>query len=69
MNKTHWPNTLHVLIFLKDPMIEICNMLQLNIILFWFASDEIQYSVFQCNEPITAVWMTLIIAVYEEKFN
>ena len=55
MNKTHWPNTL--LIFVKDQIIGICNILQLNTILFWFASDKIHFSVFQCNELINnCVW-------------
>ena len=36
----------------KDQIIEICNILQLNTFLIWFASDKIHFSVFQCNELI-----------------
>ena len=51
-------------------MIEICNILQLNTILFWFASDKINFSVFQCNELINYCRLdALIIAVQEDKFN
>ena len=48
-------------------------LLKMNTTLFWFASDKIHFSVFQCNELInyicTAVWMAFIIAVYEDKSN
>ena len=50
MNKNQWPNTL--LIFVKDQIIEICNILQLNTILFWsFFSDKIHFLFF--NAMIT----------------
>ena len=40
-----------VLIFVKDQIhvIEICNILQLNTILFWFASDKIHFCVFNAT--------------------
>ena len=66
MNKTHWPNTL--LILVKDQIIEICNILQLNTILFWFASDKNLNSLFfnAINWSITAVLVALIIAVSDK---
>ena len=67
MNKTYWPNTL--LILVKDQIIDICNILQLNTILFWFASDKIHFFFNAMNSSITAVWMAVIIAVKEDKSN
>ena len=63
------------LIFVKDQVIEICYILELNTLLFWFASDKIHFSVFQCNELINycrleedkSNWITILFPILKKK--